>query len=476
MKRILSIAIALSILTTYTAIAGNVTIRGEIKNRLSDSVTFSYAMYKNNNWLDFKPHKITEHLDEKGRFTASFDISEGYTLINIQNGGEATEIFVTQGAKLMMTVDCSNFDESIKYKGIGEEVANFMAKHILKYSWIQNTHRELQSANEKSVAEFPESVEKIIQGQLDFLVDNAKGLPNTFINYWDSYFEFLKYSTILDYPIMHEVIKQQSYSIESVPDENYKVINTVPKRFNDKWMPIQTYRNYIAGFYYKQLDAQGVKSTPEKPHLKDEKMLELAHQNMPTGSEEYVYANYLQGTIKGQSYATAAHYYNKFIDQYPSSIYKKMLEKLLETKRKLSVGQPAIDITFRDENGKKVKLSDLKGNVVYLDFWASWCGPCKAQFPHTAKLKEHFAGKNVVFAYVSIDGDKEAWEKAKEKYHLTGLHMLAEGEWQSNEATEYGVRGIPAYFLIDKEGNFAAESTPRPSQSEQLIEMIEALL
>lgn len=476
MKRILSIALILSILTTYSAIAGNVTIRGEIKNRLSDSVVISYAMYKNGNWLDYKPHRVTQRLDDKGRFTASFDVNEGYTLVNIQNGQEGTEIFAAPGTKLMMTVDCSSFDESLKYKGIGEEIANFMAKHMLTHSWIQNIQRELHGAHAKSPDDFMEAVEKIIQQELDFLVDNSGGLPNAFINYWDSYFEFLKYSTILDYPLMHEVVTQQSYTIEHVPAENYKVIGAVPKRFNDKWMNISTYRNYIAGYYYKQLDAQGVQNTPEKPNLKEEKMLELAHQNMPTASEEYVFANYLQSAIKGQSYATAAHYYNKFIDRYSNSIYKKKLEKQLETKKKLSVGQPAIDITFKNEEGKKVKLSELKGKVVYLDFWASWCGPCKAQFPHTAKLKEHFAGKDVVFAYVSIDGNKEAWEKAKEKYHLTGLHMLADGEWQSREATEYGVRGIPAYFLIDKEGNFAAETTPRPSQNEELIKLIEALL
>ena len=78
--------------------------------------------------------------------------------------------------------------------------------------------------------------------------------------------------------------------------------------------------------------------------------------------------------------------------------------------------------------------------------------------------------------YVSIDEDADAWKKAMDKYHLTGLHVREEGGWKGKTAQEYGVQGIPAYFLIDREGNFASENTPRPSQDEELIKAIEELL
>ena len=81
----------------------------------------------------------------------------------------------------------------------------------------------------------------------------------------------------------------------------------------------------------------------------------------------------------------------------------------------------------------------------------------------------------MVFVYVSIDEDAEAWEKAMEKYELTGLHTRVDG-WKGRIAADYGVNGIPAYFLVDREGKFATEDTPRPSNSEKLIEAIEALL
>lgn len=476
MKNVFTLLFLLINLLSLQLFAGNASLRGVVENRLSDSVVISYITYENGNWLDYQQQQIITILNDDNKFSANLPVGEGYTLITIQNGEQATETYIAQDHKLNMTVDASDFDNKLIYTGEGAKIANFMAKHMLAHSFTRNYYREIQEAQAKDPEEFPDAIEELTQRELDFLIEHGADLPQAFIKFWDNNYEYLKYDAMLDYPWRHEMIKQQSYSISNIPDENYTVTTTVPEKFNDKLLPVQSYRSYIQSYYNSQLDAQGVKSTPDNPTLKDDKALELAHQNMPTKSEEYVFATFLRSKIKSANYTEANFYYSKFIERYPNSVYKKMLSKQLDTKKKLSVGQPAIDITFMNENGKKVNLSDLKGNVVYLDFWASWCGPCRAQFPHVKDVKEHFKGKNVVFAYVSIDGSEENWKKAMEKYHLTGLHTLADGEWKSKEAQAYGVQGIPAYFLIDTKGNFATETTPRPSETDKLIEVIEELL
>lgn len=474
MKKLVFSLLLLSLLSVQ-AFAGNMSIRGTIENRLSDSVVISYPTYEGGNWLAYKQKQVIAVLDKNNNFSAKLPLGEEYTLVMIQNGEQATEIYGYTGYNLKLKVDASDFDNTLEYKGEGANVANFMAKHMLKHSFTQNYYRELQQLQAKEPNEFLEAIEELTQQQYNFLIENNEGLPQSFINFWDHNYEYLKYNTILSYPTMHEVIKQQSYTIKDIPAENYKVIGAVPKRFDDKYISIQSYRSYLDEYYTAYLKSRGVESTTEKPNLFTDKRLELAHQNMPKKSEEYVFASFLRSHIKYSTYAEAERYYNKFIEQYPGSVYKKMLAKQMEIKKKLSPGQPAIEIVFKGDDGK-VKLSDLKGKVVYLDFWASWCGPCKAQFPHVKELKEHFKDKDVVFAYVSIDESKENWEKAIEQYNLYGLHTLAEGAWQSKEAEDYGIKGIPAYFLIDKEGNFATETTPRPSEKEELIKLIERLL
>lgn len=471
----------LLLLNTFAALAGknDISIKGTITNPLADSVTISYPDY-GDNWLDFSMHVVNEKLDKNGNFLVTLPLPHNYTLITIQNGEQATELYASPGDKLAFTVDAADFDNTVKYTGIGMKptVANFMAKYVLTYGLIDNFHSAANKLNAKEPAEFEKAITELVQRELNFLVENSAGLPQSFIEYWNAYYEYSKYNKMLSYPVMHEIVKKKSYEVGEIPLENYEVAKKVPAKFNDEFMYILPYRNYIDDYYDEliTIESKNKPATKENvPYTHHDKMLELSRQHMPVNSEEYVFANHIHTYIRHAPLSRTEQLYNTFNTRYNDSKYTKYLSAMIEQKKRLSVGAPAIDFTVYDADGNKVKLSELKGKVVYIDFWASWCGPCIAQFKHTKKIKEHFAGKDVVFVYVSIDEDADAWEKAKEKYELSGLHTRVDG-WKADVAEVYGVRGIPAYFLVDREGKFAAEDTPRPSNSEKLIEAIEALL
>ncbi|HYD22785.1 MAG TPA: TlpA disulfide reductase family protein, partial [Flavipsychrobacter sp.] len=416
---------------------------------------------------------------KNGNFIIMLPLSHPYTLIQIQNGDQATEIYGSPGDKLVMNVDASDFDNTLKYEGVGMKpsVANFMAKHMLKHGFVNNFHREAQQLAGKTPAEYELALDTLVDKEIDFLVDNSTGLPQSFIEFWNAYYEYSKYNNMLMYPFMHEIIKNKTYDIGDIPKENYSVAIKTPAKFNDAFLHILPYRNYVDDYYMQMQDAEAVNGKPqaESQDVRGDKMLELARKHMPAATKEYVFANYIASMVKHVPMARIEQLYNTFTSRYEKSIYSDYLKDLINKKKRLSPGAPAIDFTVADADGKKIKLSDLKGKVVYIDFWASWCGPCKAQFPHTKKIKEHFAGKDVVFVYVSIDEDEKAWAAAKEKHELTGLHTRING-WEAKLAEEYGVRGVPSYFLVDRDGNFATDDTPRPSNGEKLIEAIEALL
>lgn len=479
MKRIL--IATLLILNTITATAGknDFSIKGTITNPLADSVTISYPDY-GENWLDFSMHVVNEKLDKNGNFLVTLPLPHMYTLVTIQNGEQATEIYASPGDKLAMTVDAAGFDNTVKYAGIGMKptVANFMAKYVLTYGLVNNFHSAANKLNAKEPAEFEKAITDLVQRELNFLIENSADLPQSFIEFWNAYYEYSKYNKMLSYPLMHEVAKKKSYDVGEIPIENYEVAKKVPAKFNDEFMYILPYRNYIDDYYQSLLTIES-KNKPAKkenvPYTHYDRMLELSRQHMPAKSEEYVFANHLYTMVRHAPLARTEQLYRTFNTRYNDSKYAKYLSAMVEQKKRLSVGAPAIDFTVNDEEGNKIKLSELKGKVVYIDFWASWCGPCIAQFKYTKKIKEHFAGKDVVFVYVSIDENEEAWQKAKEKYELTGLHTRVDG-WKAKVAEDYGVRGVPSYFLVDREGKFATEDTPRPSNSEKLIEAIEALL
>jgi thiol-disulfide isomerase/thioredoxin len=153
----------------------------------------------------------------------------------------------------------------------------------------------------------------------------------------------------------------------------------------------------------------------------------------------------------------------KFKASTKSEKYLGKLDKLVAKWEPISPGKPVPDFSFTDIKGQPVKISDLKGKLVYIDIWATWCGPCIAEHPHWDKLKADYKDKDVAFLTVSIDDSREPWEKMVKEKKMDGLQWFAENAWQSELAQHFMVNGIPRFLLLDKEGKIIDPSADRPS-------------
>lgn len=143
-----------------------------------------------------------------------------------------------------------------------------------------------------------------------------------------------------------------------------------------------------------------------------------------------------------------------------------MESKLAESK----TGAAAVNFTFPNIAGKIIGLKDLRGKVILIDMWATWCGPCRAEEPHWEKLNELFAGKEVAFVGVSVDKEKDKWEAYVKEKNLKGIQLHAgPGNILSSA---YKIDGIPRYILVDKRGNLITADSPRPSDP-KLKEILE---
>jgi thiol-disulfide isomerase/thioredoxin len=129
---------------------------------------------------------------------------------------------------------------------------------------------------------------------------------------------------------------------------------------------------------------------------------------------------------------------------------------------------------YADESYQGI-LDKHKGEVIYLDFWASWCGPCKREMPYSLKMQEHFKGKKVVFIYMSSDRDPAAWKRTAESLKITGEHYLLNQKVYNERNAVVQVKYIPRYMIYDKKGKLVTNNAPRPS-SPQSTELIEKLL
>lgn len=181
--------------------------------------------------------------------------------------------------------------------------------------------------------------------------------------------------------------------------------------------------------------------------------------------EAYSCAKKLDRQITPELYREVSEYAAKM----KHADFRDALMFRLEKRAKLMEGRPAFDLELSDLNGNKVKLSDYKGKVLFVDFWATWCGPCKAESPYFRMLSGKYP--NIQFIAISIDEKRELWErdvKAGEHGRVTELLSM-----DTQLRNKWDVTGIPRFLLLDKDFKIIRSAAPRPSDRENIEPLLE---
>jgi len=158
----------------------------------------------------------------------------------------------------------------------------------------------------------------------------------------------------------------------------------------------------------------------------------------------------------------------KFPDQKNLKAFYDYVDKM----KRLSIGSLAPEIKLNSPEGKEIALSSLRGKIVLVDFWASWCGPCRKENPNVKKIYAEFHSKGFEVFSVSLDKDKNAWVKAIADDKLTWTHVSDLGYWQSSVVPLYDIKGIPMTVLLDKEGKIVAKNLRGEQLAAKVAEML----
>lgn len=302
-----------------------VTLSGKIMDKNSDSLVVISRIFNK-----------TIKVNADGTFSDTLNVGSG--IYNLFDGVETTLIYLENGFNLEITIDTKQFDESIKYTGIGAEPNNYLATRALKQEAVFDNTALFQlekSAFNQKLAEIKE----------DF-----KTLLTTTQNL-DSIFK------------------------------------------KDELIGIEEFTQYVFQFY------------------EEKQLLNLA---LAEGSVSPKFMNY------------------------------------------------------ENFKGGKTSLDDLKGKYVYVDVWATWCGPCKTEIPFLKEIEKAYQGKNIEFVSISVDEAKshDKWFQMVAEKELGGIQLFSDKNWKSDFILAYKINSIPRFLLIDPQGNIVSPDAPRPSSKE----------
>ncbi|MCO5237505.1 MAG: AhpC/TSA family protein [Chitinophagaceae bacterium] len=165
--------------------------------------------------------------------------------------------------------------------------------------------------------------------------------------------------------------------------------------------------------------------------------------------------------------------YNALDEKVKASHFGKAIKEGLDAAKTTAVGSAAPDFTLEDVNGKPVSLAAFKGKYTLVDFWASWCGPCRQENPTVVKAYQNYKSKGFDILGVSLDEKKDKWEQAIKQDKLEWTQVSDLKGWESDVAGLYGVKAIPMNYLLDKDGKIIAKSLRGADLIKKLGELLD---
>ena len=386
------------------------------------------------------------------------EIGDNHFYYLVENPAVQTPLYLANGTNMELTLN----EEVSKTMVSGSQTKQ--TQYLIERNSFINDRINGADSNlfGQKPQEFKENI-KAFFAELDKKL-KAYGFDEEFVKNqekWTNY-KFVEYLTI--FPTYH---RYTSGNEAILPDDFYAERDGIDYDNAEEFRTIDTYRDLVRSKFYTIInnpnDAENIKKfISEVNALKSDNI----RADLAKGTFQLISPN---STVNKEIF----DFINKNVTDEK---VKEAAKKAYDVATKLTSGSPSPKFSnYENFNGGTTSLDDFKGKVTYIDIWATWCLPCRGEIPALKELEKKFHGKDVAFVSISIDQNKDEWKEFVKSEDLKGVQLFAENAFESQFIQDYGIRQIPTFIIIDKEGKIVNADAPRPS-SDEITGLLEGLL
>lgn len=386
------------------------------------------------------------------------EIGDNHFYYLVENPAVQTPLYLANGTNMELTLN----EEVSKTMVSGSQTKQ--TQYLIERNSFINDRINGADSNlfGQKPQEFKENV-KAFFAELDKKL-KAYGFDEEFVKNqekWTNY-KFIEYLTI--FPTYH---RYTSGNEAILPDDFYAERDGIDYDNAEEFRTIDTYRDLVRSKFYTIInnpnDAENIrKFISEVNALKSDNI----RADLAKGTFQLISPS---STVNKEIF----DFINKNVTDEK---VKEAAKKAYDVATKLTSGSPSPKFSnYENFNGGTTSLDDFKGKVTYIDIWATWCLPCRGEIPALKELEKKFHGKDVAFVSISIDQNKDEWKEFVKSEDLKGVQLFAENAFESQFIQDYGIRQIPTFIIIDKEGKIVNADAPRPS-SDEITGLLEGLL
>lgn len=450
-------------------------LRGHLDHApAGDTVRLSYGRHQG-------PQAAKTVLDPAGNFTITLPDLKGGTPVDFNYARQHTSLYLAPGNDVQLTLDFPRLDESVRYTGRGADANNYLAQSLWQFEEGPATAaapRPVPTAT-TSPAQMRQQADAFRQVRRNFLATYAKAHPLPADLHRNELLDIdLSWAiSLLEYPGAYRYLAKQE---PQLPPTYFGFLQQLPLKTFDQYLGERggKGKTLVLRFltsYANRLNPSGVLSA-DPAEARRHYALAQADFGPSAGSIDRAMAQFYLWKLDASPNGVRAAY-PTFRAHNRDSAAARTLRTLLRATLAAQAGSPAPDFTLLDHTGTKVSLADLRGKVVYLDFWGTWCAPCLQEMPASIDLKKKMEGRDVVFVFISVNDTEEKWQRVLAAQHLTSSNSVhLRNPADGDVPNRYQVDKYPTYWLIGRDGRIITRTAPRPSAGAEAVAAIEQAL